>query len=344
MERVDDLRSRFWGLKGKVIAVVYVFEGDVTEGYQHYDPWKSDVIADWLSAIQEIQCLPFIIDVRTFCEKVFNRTLPVIDYVINLNAGTTDLSVLGLVPSICAFLHIPCIPANAISTIVGENKKISNLVAKAQGCIVPRDLQPAEPSGIFRPANLGSSCGVQLGFPQEIFTNDYLYQEFIPGFDMTIPVLYNPLIDQLDILPAIMYYPSSKDIYWYLGETEKALHKGYTKKAILLSDNVKMHFKSMAASFGISTFCRFDTRVECRSNTELDKLITGEIALERIYFIEINPLPTIKNQINFHTAFQALDATSSFWPCIQAYTDVFHANGFVGFLLSCAILSLKAKR
>ena len=91
-------------IEGSTIAVIYVFQGDNTSSFQHYDPWKSDVISDWLRAIQELNCIPFILDVRTFAQKSLNGTLPHIDYVINLNAGTTNLSVLGLVPSICAFI------------------------------------------------------------------------------------------------------------------------------------------------------------------------------------------------------------------------------------------------
>ena len=61
-------------IKGKTIAIVYVFEGDNTQGFQHYDPWKSDVIADWLKAVQELKCLPFILDVRTFAQKALDGT------------------------------------------------------------------------------------------------------------------------------------------------------------------------------------------------------------------------------------------------------------------------------
>ena len=38
-------------IEGSTIAVVYVFQGDSTPSFQHYDPWKSDVISDWLNEI-----------------------------------------------------------------------------------------------------------------------------------------------------------------------------------------------------------------------------------------------------------------------------------------------------
>ena len=32
-------------IEGSTIAVIYVFHGDNTSSFQHYDPWKSDVIS-----------------------------------------------------------------------------------------------------------------------------------------------------------------------------------------------------------------------------------------------------------------------------------------------------------
>ena len=214
-------------IEGSTIAVVYVFQGDNTSSFQHYDPWKSDVISDWLNAIQELHCMPFILDVRTFAQKALNGTLPHIDYVVNLNAGTKELSVLGLIPSICSFINVPCIPSNAVSTLVGENKYISNLLAYALNTIVPKEIESTDPNGIFRPLNLGSSRGVQKTFPSQNIPSEYLYQEFIPGFDMTIPFMYNPLSEQVDILPPIMYCPDIIDTKWFLGEKEKDSHIGY---------------------------------------------------------------------------------------------------------------------
>lgn len=332
-------------IRGKTIAIVYVFEGDNTQGFQHYDPWKSDVIADWLKAVQELKCLPFILDVRTFAQKALDGTLPYIDYVINLNAGTRNLSVLGLIPSICAFLNIPCIPANTETTIIGESKKLSNLVAMATNTILPKVLSPTDPNGIFRPLNLGSSRGVQKGFPPNNIYTEYLYQEFIPGFDMTIPILYNPLSESLEILPPVMYYPDNLDTDWFLGEKAKDSHQGYIKKAININDAAKNHFLELAKKMGINTYCRIDTRVYCKSIEELEKSLKETISLQRINFIEINPLPTIKNNINFHTSFKSVDSNSLLGKCIDSYNNYCCSPSFVGFILSSSIISLlKAMR
>lgn len=331
-------------IKGKTIAIVYVFEGDNTPGFQHYDPWKSDVIIDWLKAVQELKCLPFILDVRTFAQKALDGTLPYIDYVINLNAGTKNLSVLGLVPSICAFLDIPCIPSNTETTIIGESKKLSNLVAMATNTILPKTLLPTDPDGIFRPLNLGSSRGVQKGFPKNNTYKDYLYQEFIPGFDMTIPILYNPFSELLEVLPPVMYYPNNLDTNWFLGEKAKDSHQGYIKKTVNIEENAKNHFLELVEKFGINTYCRIDTRVICNSIEELKASLKEDIVLQRINFIEINPLPTIKNNINFHSSFKNIKSDTPLGKCIDSYNQYSDVHSFVGFILSSSIISLlKAK-
>lgn len=327
-------------IEGSTIALVYVFEKDVTEGFQHYDPWKSDVISDWLKAIQELHCMPFILDVRTFAQKALTGTLPKIDYIVNLNAGTNKLSTLGLVPSICAFLNIPCIPADTETTLIGEHKRFSNLIASALHSTVPKDLPISNPDGIFRPLNYGSSHGVQLGFPGKIQESKYLYQQFVPGFDMTIPILYNPISEELNTLPPVMYLPDEVSIYWFLGEKEKLGHTGYKKVITKITESAQNHFAKLAKEFGIATYCRIDTRVYCDSLNDIELFTDKEIELQRINFIEINPLPTIRNGINFHTSFEAIEKDSDLGKCIKYYADYFGTYSFVGYILSNSIISL----
>lgn len=164
-------------LFGKTIAIVYIFEGENALGYEHYETWKADVISSWMFAVEELQCLPLILDVRTFVQKAMNKSLPYIDYVINLNNGTKILSTLGLVPSICSFLKIPCIPCNTATVICGEHKEISNIIAEHCGLNVPRNLQRSDNTGIVRPIGLGSSLGVRKGFDNFLQNQEFIYQE-----------------------------------------------------------------------------------------------------------------------------------------------------------------------
>ena len=71
-------------IKGKFIALVYIFEGETAHGFDHYEVWKGDIVGEWIQAINEIHCLPYILDTRTFIQKAMDGTLPHIDYVVNL--------------------------------------------------------------------------------------------------------------------------------------------------------------------------------------------------------------------------------------------------------------------
>ena len=44
-------------IKGKTIAVVYTFEGDTSGGLEHFFVWKSNIISNWLNAIEELDIL-----------------------------------------------------------------------------------------------------------------------------------------------------------------------------------------------------------------------------------------------------------------------------------------------
>ena len=99
MAHLTDYREDFCKIKGKTIAIVYIFEGEDARGFEHYHIWKSDVITKWMNAVQKLYCLPLILDVRTFVEKAISRTLPHVDYVLNLNCGSCHLSPMALVPA-----------------------------------------------------------------------------------------------------------------------------------------------------------------------------------------------------------------------------------------------------
>lgn len=322
-------------IQGKTIAVVYVYEGEKAPGFSHYEVWKSDVISDWIKAVDEINCLPLILDVNTFITKAFNRTLPKIDYVINLSNGTTDLSSLAVVPSVCSFFKIPCIPSCCIATVVGENKKMSNILAEKAGINVPKEIDRSTKNGICRPICYGSSIGVRRFPPNDNF-DDYLYQEFIPGFDVTTPLLYNPLKEELEVLPSILYLDTQKNPQWFLGETEKALHIGYEKKVVQIDNCSKERYINLAKLLSIDTFCRIDARYKTDKIGDIGDIIINN---ENLFFAEINPMPTIKENINFHTSLNAINSDAPIFECMEIYKRVFQKHSMTGFILSSAIFS-----
>lgn len=336
-------KEKLTSLLGKTIAVVYIFEGDDAPGYTHYEAWKADVISTWMFAIEELHGLPLIMDIRTFVQKAMNKSLPYIDFVINLNNGTTSISTLGLVPSVCSFLNIPCIPCNTVTIVTGEHKKISNAIAQNVGLNVPKTLKETDEFGITRPIGLGSSLGVKKGFDNSLPENEYLYQEFIKGFDVTTPILYNPLTDKMEILPAILYTPDIIDVNWFLSENKKALHKGYSKKSVSLSENAKRSYSDMVKAMGITTYCRIDARLHCENVSDFYHLINEPLTLDDLFFLEVNPMPTIKNEINFHTSMDALTEDDALTRCYKIYKEHISYPTHTGFILSCSILSFIAK-
>lgn len=336
MNDLYEYQEMLSSIAGKTIAVVYIFEGESAPGAKHYAVWQADVISSWLAAIQELRCMPLILDVRTFVNKAMNCTLPHIDYVVNLNNGTENLSTLGLIPSTCAFLNVPCIPCNSVAALLGENKLLSNIVAHKIGLNVPADLDGSNTNGINRPTNFGSSIGVFKG-PQK--TLNGLYQKFIPGFDMTTPLLFNPLQKSMEVLPPVMYYPDNSDPQWFLGAAEKETHSSYKKIIVRIDEQVKKHFVSMAKACNINTFCRIDCRIACNTSDEMEKLSKDLITFDKVFFIEINPMPTIAEGINFHTSLQGLQEDTQFYYCIKEYRNTISNPTLTGFILSCAIMS-----
>lgn len=327
-------------LQGKTIGVIYTYEGEDAPGFSHYHFWQSDIISKWLLAIQQIHCRPFILDVRTFVEKAIAGTLPHLDYVLNLNCGGCELSPMALVPSISAFFKIPCIPCDSVTILGGENKRISNLIAQASGLNIPKSLSPHEPNGLFRPLNLGSSLGIKMG-PLSDNEPDGLYQEFIQGYDITTPIVYNPYSQEMDLMPTVLYIPEEEDVNWYLGEEHKSTRAGFSRKIIFsLEEELREKYLKLLHNMSITTFCRIDARIKCNSPEMLKTLLMKPLALSDIYFIELNPMPTVWINNAFSYSYSMIDKNHSIYPYIEALQELTNECTVHNFLLSISMLSL----
>lgn len=329
-------------LKGKTIAIIYIFENEDAKGFAHYHVWKSNIISGWLNAVQELECLPFILDVRTFVQKALNGSLPKIDYVVNLNCGSCELSSMSLVPSACSFIGTPCIPCNAVSIVVGENKKISNLLASSMHLNVPKDIEASHINGIYRPLNLGSSIGVKRGLASCCIHNG-IYQEFIPGYDITIPIVYNPFINDIDLLPAILYLPKTCDPSWIYDVDEKINDNGFDMIPITkMEETVKKTLINFAKLFPIETFGRIDARIKSSESVLSERIVHEEINLNNLFFIEINPMPTVEKEDSFEISLDEalITGNHSFSGCANAYKHHIKNPTINGFILSCSMLAL----
>lgn len=334
MHKYTNLEKKLLTLKGKTIAIVYIFEGDNSSGFEHFFIWKSNIISLWLKAVQDLSCFPLIIDVRTFVEKSISKTLPHIDFVLNLNSGTSNLSTMALVPSVCSSMNIPCIPCDATAIVTGEHKLLSNCIAQSIGLKVPKSLNENDSNGIFRPINLGNSMGVKRCFDEQTVG---IYQEFIEGYDITTPVVYNPAKKAMDLLPTVIYLPINNDSQWYNGENVKKTRNGYDLGIIKIDETLKNKYLELVKTLSINTFCRIDARVKSATANGDIKIVD----FNNTYFVEINVMPTIREFNNFVFSYNSIEDNDSFAEFKKSYENVFGISNVHNFLLSSSMLSSK---
>ena len=337
MTGIDVIREKYRKVKGKTIAVVYIFEGDNSSGFEHFYVWKGKILTQWMNAIDELHCMPLILDVRTFVDKAINGTLPHIDYVLNMNSGTYDLSSMALVPSTCSSLGIPCIPCSAVSIVTGENKTISNHIAKSIGLNIPQNLDQCDPKGIFRPVSLGNSMGVTRGTNQDYEKG--IYQEFISGYDITTPVVYNAVTNRMELFPTVMYLPDNEDLDWFYGEKEKQTRTGIKFKIVQLDPKTHDKYRELADALVVQTFCRIDARVKCSEAALYHHASKQDLLFDDIYFVEINVMPTIRDKNSFCYSFNSIDSADLHYPCIEAQKQIMGTVNINSFLLASSMLS-----
>lgn len=339
MTNIAEFKEKFQKLKGKTIAIVYIFENDNSSGFNHFFIWKGKVLTRWIDAVYEIGCIPLILDVREFVYKAMNNTLPHIDFVLNLNSGTTELSSMALIPSTCSSINIPCIPCNAVAIVTGEDKRLSNYIANSIGLNVPQELNGSDKvDKIFRPINLGNSIGVSKERNSE-FKNG-IWQEFIIGYDITTPIVYNPISNRMELLPTIMFLPNEQDNNWFYGEKEKLSRSGYTMKIVTIDDDLKHHFLALLESLSIKTFCRIDSRVYSVKKGYYHNLENNHVFFQDNYFVEINVMPTIRENNSFLFSYNSIDETSSLYPYQKALSEMIQEPNINNFLLASSLLSL----
>ena len=333
-------------IKGKTIAIVYIFEGENAVGFGHFLTWKDHIISGWLKAIYEIQCVPYTVDVRTFIQKASNYSLPNIDYVINLNSGCYQLSTMSLIPSICSFLGIPCIPCDAVSIVTTENKLLSNYIAKGFGLTIPNQIQNNNKKGICRPINYGNSIGVKVGFFDKT-DDDEICQEFIPGFDVTIPFAYNYYAKSIDILPPILYIPNSLDPNWIYDEKTKEQDANLTTSAFLeIDQEAKEQIIKIIKVFGLKTYGRIDARLKFDKNVLSTEVVKQPFSLKDLFFIEINSMPTVESEDGLDLAYNAVlqNNKHSFYQHVDEYINLVENPSINGFLLSSSIMALSTSK
>lgn len=213
----------------EVWAIVYAYDAPKMPRSLWYDRWRYDVINDFVEAVSFIGAEPFIVDVDSFLNSSKLKTRE-IDFVINLNSGAAPISNLGLVPSVAQWHHIPCFPNSADVVLSGERKDICK-VFFSSWFNIPRAVEIDEARRgkvdfIVKPKTMGNSQRVvknllpPLASTRRVrsqFLRDTIIEEFIAGYEVTVPVFFDATSFDYTVLPPILYVPKVSDpINWFL--------------------------------------------------------------------------------------------------------------------------------
>ena len=216
------------------------------------------------------------------------------------------------------------------------------MIAQSTGLTVPNDIVDLDTEGIFRPFGLGSSIGVKkMTLAEKSSDMHGLLQEFICGYDITTPIVFNPITGNLDFLPTVLYIPEKDSTNWFLGETEKESRSGFKRVSILnLSTELKQVFLKYAHNMSITTYCRIDARIKCNSTDELSHILAHPLTLNNTFFVEMNPMPTvwINNALSY--SFQNINTIQSFDEYLLQLKKHVPKKNIHNFLLSISMFAL----
>ena len=217
------------------------------------------------------------------------------------------------------------------------NKALSNHIAASLGLNVPQELEKNNKNGIFRPISLGNSLGVQRGVYDD--NNQGIYQEFIKGYEITTPLVYNAIEQRMNVLPTVVFAPLNNDPEWYYGEIDKHKQQGYEFKLIKLDTKLENKYIELANTLSIQTYCRIDARVKCNDEDSMRKVLENGASIDDTYFIEINVMPTVRDNNSFCHSFKSVDHSTSLGRSIQLQKELIGTINIHSFLLASSMMS-----
>src|ERR1700734_539028 len=284
-------------LEAKRIGIVYSdrFSGELAETWYHR--WKTNVIAFFSQAVQGVKARPVFFNVDQFISFCSAYDNPNLAFVVNLNAGNRFLDNWAVVPALCQWRGIPVFPSTAMTVMLGENKVLSKIVAHQLGWRIPRSIHDTPEvidRFIMKPATFGSSVGMQeidRRVAGSISVADTVIEEFIPGFDLTLVLLYSSVERDLVCMGAqatvpIIAHPET----WTLNAFGKR-HPGVRTPVEELLCPVEDELASKSVSLGKLYGSRALTRIDARVSRKPEKKVP--IHFGDCTFLEINPMPTV---------------------------------------------------
>lgn len=296
-------------LRGRAAGVIYGFRGAGEFNRIWYDQWGSAVISSYGHALEDLGLQPFFCDVETFGKLAFNGSLPDLICTFNLNAGVTPITHWNVVPAISQWFDIPAMPASADVLTVCERKDTASLIAAKSNLVIAKTFTVEEVEAlptafplIVKPRDLGGSVGIQKVSAFDIHSQKTrigptaVIQEFIAGYDLTVPIVWQPSTNEYRCPAGVLYIPEDRiNQNWWHNENSKSSGKGYTKQIVPIPKWIERDIQSFAGNCQLGPYARIDFRMIPRqSEFSIDDLERAEFR-----FIEVNPLPTLRQEINF---------------------------------------------
>lgn len=300
-------------ISGRHVCLVHQYIPGDNSHQVWYHQWGLNVLYFLGSGFEQLGAKVKVVDVDSLLkhpESILNG----VDYSVNLVCGNMNISNWALVPSISTWFGVTPLPNSAESTLAGERKDTANLIAKHSGLKVPdwsyypRDLLGISDKIIRKPRDFGSSHGLELIDKRRLEADvasgkgglSTIYQEFIPGIDVTLPVIFNPFDHGYTFGHAVAFMPKSSNSNWMLDATAKSINRvgekidQVQKVYYDVPEEVKKAIVKMLRTMGGTSVARVDFRV-CLDASENIQACT----IDDYFFIEINPVPTMNIKSNF---------------------------------------------
>ena len=299
-------RADFSALKDRRVALVYSFPKPSEPSNRWYDRWRTRVIMSYGEALERIGVVPYYCDIDTFIQQISTGRLGHCDAVMSLNAGVRPVSHFALVPAVAQWFRKPIIPCTADTIMAGERKDLGNALASRAGLRVPRIYRPHElvearnaARVVIKPRDLGGSFGLRAINGKSLEPTDFdggkIVQEFVFGYDVTIPVFVDASTGELTIGDATVYVPSqSVPTEWIYDRDAKEAYVGgsgvgsVVRKQLPLEPAATQSIREYCSMIGVDCFARVDFRLQVDELVNIDRIKANNLA-----FIEINPMPTV---------------------------------------------------
>lgn len=264
-----------------------------------------------------------LIGTYTKLNALIQNDLLDVDYVYNTAEGIHSRNRESLIPSLLEANDIPYIGSDAYALSLTLNKYHSKLLAEAIHIPTPSSqliyMYDTEDMIVQKLKNLlfpvvvkpnyeGSSMGVfyvdsleeclqRIKEDQITYNQEILCEEYIDGMEITVPVIGN---DENTVALGVVefYRPDSKPMFLFKSD-DKYYKDIRCRQAILPSEiirTLKEYSQQLHNFFG------------CRDINRVDFRITSD---NRIYFLEMNPLPALDPDGSFvcAAATQGMDFT-----------------------------------